>query len=196
MSLGLSLGRPSDDAIAAFVAEQARLEPSYAYIGATRDRIEPPGFHVDHWSAPLGSGDAVFARAKEGIRQWAAHHGAGVHIQPANAEVRIGQTVALLVRTGGLYMLASCRVVWIVDEENAFGFGYGTMPGHPECGEESFVINRVGDDVTFDINAISRARHPLAKLGGPVTRALQIQATKRYLSAMQTWVGDHSASQS
>lgn len=193
MSLGLSIGRPSDKAIAAFLAEQERLEPSYDYVGATRDGVKPPGFHVDHWSAPLGSGDAVFERAKHGIRQWAAHHVSGVHIQPADAQVRVGQTVALLVKTGGLYMLASCRVVWIVDNENAFGFGYGTMPGHPECGEESFVINRAGNDVTFDINAISRARHPLAKLGGPVTRALQIQATKRYLSAMQTWVGEHTS---
>jgi uncharacterized protein (UPF0548 family) len=86
-------------------------------------------------------------------------------------------------------MLASCRVVWTVDDENSFGFGYGTLPGHPESGEESFVVHRCGDEVTFEINAISRPRHPLAKLGGPITRALQVQATKRYLTAMQNWVG-------
>jgi uncharacterized protein (UPF0548 family) len=37
-------------------------------------------------------------------------------------------------------------VVWTVDEPNRIGFGYGTLQGHPESGEESFVVSREDDD--------------------------------------------------
>ena len=33
-----------------------------------------------------------------------------------------------------------CAVVWALDEPRRRGFAYGTLPGHPECGEESFLI--------------------------------------------------------
>ena len=90
--------------------------------------------------------------------------------------------------TGALYMLAACRIVWTVDEPDTFGFGYGTLPGHPESGEECFVVRRHGGGrVTFEVTAISRARHPIAKLGGPITRALQAR-TAGYIRGVQEWV--------
>ena len=36
--------------------------------------------------------------------------------------------------------IVPCRIVWVVDEPDAFGFGYGTLRGHPDEGEESFVV--------------------------------------------------------
>lgn len=188
MSLGLSLTRPSDAKIARFLAEQEAMPVTYDAVGATRSGDRPKGFHVDHWAGPLGTGDVAFQRAKDGLRHWAAHAGAGVRVTPANAELSVGQTVALVVRTGGAWMLVACRVVWVLDEAEAFGFGYGTLPGHPECGEESFVVHRRSDDVVFDVDAISRARHPLAKLGGPVTRFLQAQTARGYLRGLREWV--------
>jgi uncharacterized protein (UPF0548 family) len=190
MSLGLLLTRPSDDAVERFVATQRDLDVTYADVGATRDGTKPRGFHVDVFSVDLGHGDTVFARANEGLRQWAAHRGAGVSITPADARLVVGQTVGLVVRTGGVYMRAACRVVWTVDESDRFGFGYGTLPGHPECGEEAFVANRHADDrITFDITAVSKPRHPLVRLGAPVARVMQMRATRNYLAGMQAWMG-------
>ncbi len=185
MSLGLSLTRPSDARIAAFLAEQQALAVTYDAIGATRRAAAPAGFHRDHWEIPLRDFDC----AEDGLRHWAAHAGAGVQVTPTNAALDVGQTVALLVRTGGLWMLAACRIVWTVDEPDAFGFGYGTLPGHPECGEEAFVVRRRGDSVAFEVDAISRGRHPLAKLGGPVTRFLQAQTARGYLRGLASFTG-------
>jgi uncharacterized protein (UPF0548 family) len=189
MSLPLSLRRPSADALARFVAEQRQLDVTYADVGATRTGADVPKFTVDAWSVELGAGDAVFARARDGIRAWAAHAAAGVAVTPSDTPIAEGETVAFVARTGGLYMRAACRIVWTVDDDDAFGFGYGTLPGHPECGEESFVVRRRADEsIVFEVNAISRPRHPLARLGGPITRALQVRAARRYLTGMQRWI--------
>jgi uncharacterized protein (UPF0548 family) len=84
-------------------------------------------------------------------------------------------------------------VVWTVDESDRFGFGYGTLPGHPECGEEAFVVNRHHDGrITFDITAVSKPRHPLVRLGAPVARIMQMRATRNYLAGMQRWMSGGS----
>ena len=87
-------------------------------------------------------------------------------------------------------MLAACRIVWTIDDDRTFGFGYGygTLPGHPECGEESFVIRRDGTGVGFEVDAFSRPRQAVARLGGPITRALQVRTLRAYLTGMQRWV--------
>ena len=56
-----------------------------------------------------------------------------------------------------------------------FGFGYRTLPGHAECGEERFSVewNREDGCVYCDVFAFSRPKHPLTWLGYPFARALQ-----------------------
>jgi uncharacterized protein (UPF0548 family) len=45
----------------------------------------------------------------------------------------------------------------VIDEENRRGFAYGTPPGHPEQGEEAFVVAlREDGQVTFTVTAFSR----------------------------------------
>jgi uncharacterized protein (UPF0548 family) len=77
------------------------------------------------------------------------------------------------------------RVVYVVDEDRRRGFAYGTLPGHPESGEESFVVEHLEDDtVRFAITAFSHPATLLAKLGGPVSRLVQSRVTNRYLHAV------------
>ena len=48
----------------------------------------------------------------------------------------------------------TCRVASVVDEPNRFGFAYGTLPIHPEQGEQSFIVERdEGGKVTFTLRA-------------------------------------------
>jgi uncharacterized protein (UPF0548 family) len=45
-----------------------------------------------------------------------------------------------------------CRVVDVVDEPDRFGFAYGTLPVHPDQGEESFTVALLPDGgVVFEI---------------------------------------------
>lgn len=75
--------------------------------------------------------------------------------------------------------------MYVIDDPRRKGFAYGTLPGHPESGEEAFVVELHEDSsVTFTITAFSRPHRLLAKLGGPVSRAVQARVTDRYLHAL------------
>jgi uncharacterized protein (UPF0548 family) len=105
--------------------------------------------------------------------------------------VQDGETFALVIRLpAGAYALAAGRVVSVFDEPDRRGFAYGTLPGHPEQGEEAFAVARRGDRMNFEITAFSRPRHPLARIGRPVSRFLQRQTTSRYIAAMHAVVGE------
>jgi uncharacterized protein (UPF0548 family) len=66
----------------------------------------------------------------------------------------------------------------VVNERNAverFGFAYGTLPDHVECGEERFTIefHESDESVWYDILAFSKPQHPLVKMAYPLARRLQ-----------------------
>jgi uncharacterized protein (UPF0548 family) len=75
---------------------------------------------------------------------------------------------------GPLRVAAPCEVVWTVYEKNRTGFAYGTLAGHPEHGEESFVIDH-GEDgsVWFTVMAFSRPARWYTRLSGPLVPVLQ-----------------------
>ncbi|GGQ88576.1 DUF1990 domain-containing protein [Streptomyces asoensis] len=152
---------------------------TYADVGATRDLPGhcPEGFRPLHVRTRLGEGHEVFRRAAEAVMTWEMHRALGVGIdtsaQRAAPDVDVTVTVAGLIR-------APCRVVWTVDEHRRAGWAYGTLPGHPECGEESFVVDRTGDGtVWLTVSAFSRAAKWYAKMGGPATRGLQQAYARR-----------------
>ena len=85
----------------------------------------------------------------------------------------------------GLKLLIPCRVVYVVDEPARRGFAYGTLPDHPEQGEEASVVTQDEDDsVWFEIKAFSRPAALLVRWAGPVGRAIQSVATTRYERAV------------
>ncbi|WP_382307099.1 DUF1990 family protein [Herbiconiux sp. UC225_62] len=99
--------------------------------------------------------------------------------------VAAGTTALLTIRAFGLNVHAPIRVVYIVDEPGRRGFAYGTLPGHPESGEESFVVEHLADDsVWIVVRAFSRPSTWFYRLGLPVLRIMQARATRRYLRAL------------
>ena len=165
---------------------------SYAEVGATL-ATRPDGYRHDDDTLTIGTGGAAFDRAVLGLREWRAHRGAGVRVEPPDAPIEVGTTVALALPLLGISTLAACRIVALVDDPDRFGFAYGTLAGHPERGEESFVIERDGDTVRFDISAFSREADPLARLGAPVARLVQRRVTRAYLAALRAFVRTSSA---
>ncbi len=80
---------------------------------------------------------------------------------------------------------APVRVVYVVDEPHRKGFAYGPVPGHPESGEEAFVVElRDRGAVTFEITAFSRPDRVLARSTGGPARGVQHRMTTRYLRAL------------
>lgn len=68
-----------------------------------------------------------------------------------------GDTVWLHIPIGRFALKAPARVVYVINEKKRRGFGYGTLAGHPERGEESFVVQQEDDgSVWLEIRAFSR----------------------------------------
>jgi uncharacterized protein (UPF0548 family) len=181
------LTRPGDNAIRAFLAEQAGLPFSYPDVGASA-KAPPAGYNVDHNCVQLGAGHAVFDAACAALRRWQQFPAPWTEVQPATTPLEPGHTLAVLARTFGLWWLNAARVVYAIDESSPvrrFGFAYGTLPGHVESGEERFSIEwRPDDSVWYDILAFSRPRHPLVRLAYPLTRRVQKRFARESIAAM------------
>jgi uncharacterized protein (UPF0548 family) len=177
------LTRPSEAYLAARLKGQADAPFTYGAVGATAGEL-PPGYRHDHWSADLGEfTDKRFERAASTVRTWAVQRGAGITVFPGDPAAPGASFILVLALPVG-YVTAPGRVVYVVDEPGRYGLAYGTLPGHPEQGEEAFFVVRQGDRVRFEIIAFSRPGHPLARIASPITRLLQVRATQAYLAAM------------
>lgn len=164
--------------------ERLRAAPyTYTEVGATYG-VLPAGYHHLRVSRDVGRGGDRFEGAAELLRSWAMHRRAGITVR-ASGPVADGAVAVLGIGVGPLRIHAPVRVVEVVDEERRRGFVYGTLPGHPETGEERFVVEM--DDaerVRFEITAFSRPATPLMRAVGPLGRGAQGVITRRYLATV------------
>jgi len=173
----LSFGKPSVESLRSFLAAQARLDFSYAAVGATQ-ATPPVGYVVDHTRVKLGEGESVFQAASAALRRWEHFRLGWVEAWSPATPIRTGEVVAVLGRACGLWSRNACRIVYVVNESepvSKFGFAYGTLPGHVERGEERFLIewDPRQRSVWYDILAFSRPNHFVTRLGYPLVRRLQ-----------------------
>ncbi|MFI7504968.1 DUF1990 domain-containing protein [Streptomyces sp. NPDC049687] len=152
---------------------------TYDDVGATLDRpgFCPQGFRPLHVRTRVGEGHDLFRRAAEAVMTWEMHRALGVGVA-ATAD-RAAPDVDVTITLAGL-IKAPCRVIWTAEEPRRAGWAYGTLSGHPECGEESFLVDRTGDGtVWLTVTAFSRAAKWYARAGGPATRGLQQAYARR-----------------
>jgi len=186
--MGLLLRRPSDDDLGRLLDSVQGSDLTYAPIGVSLHAGEVGELTRRTWATPL-TGTDVFARGAAALDAWAVHRGAGLSVR-ADGALEVGTHVAMAAPLPVGFVEATCRVVERVDEPDRYGFAYGTLPLHPERGEESFVVQRdAGGGVRFTVVAVSRPVHPLARLAPPVAHALQRAAVGRYLEAMRAATG-------
>jgi uncharacterized protein (UPF0548 family) len=183
----LRLRQPSDAVLTEALLTFSRLEPTYPDLGASLGETLPPGYHHGRSSIALGRGDEVWAAARAALDQWRAHTGAGVGVHPADAPLAAGGTVALSVRIGPVVDVFGCRIVQVVDEADRYGFAYGTLPGHPERGEESFVLDRnEPGSVTFTVTVFAQGAQLVTRLAQPLTSAVSRRYFGRYLRSLRS----------
>ncbi len=157
-------------------------ELTYPEVGATRGEELPPGYRHVRRHESLGTGFEVYRRAVDGLRGWRMQRGAGLRV-PAEAPP---PAVGVRVTFGVAGLRVPCQVVWVLDEERRFGYGYGTLPGHPESGEEAFVVHiDAAERVWLDLRAFSRPARWYTRLGGPLGWLVQDLATRRYVTTLR-----------
>jgi uncharacterized protein (UPF0548 family) len=101
-----------------------------------------------------------------------------------------GDSVRLGIPFGPFHMRAPARVVYVVDERTRKGFAYGTLRGHPESGEESFIVEQTNDgSVWLEISAFSRPANAFWWLVYPVLLLTQRFYTRRYFESLSGPIG-------
>jgi len=148
---------------------------TYPDVGATRGEL-PTGYRHVRRSRAVTVG---YDEAVERLMTWQVPEMSGLRVAASTPRVEVGAVSEMR----WLGQRIPCRVVYVVDEPDRVGFAYGTLPGHPERGEEAFVVERASAGVTFTITAFSRPATLLARLGAPVARRVQDLMTERYLAA-------------
>jgi uncharacterized protein (UPF0548 family) len=180
--------RPSLRDIDQFLDRCRELPLSYQPVGIANQ--SPAGFKIDEARCTLGNGIEVFERAKRALTLWRQFELGWVELFPRDASIEAGTTVAVVVNHFGLWSMNGCRVVYAIGERDSaprFGFAYGTLTNHAECGEELFEvsIDAASLEVTYRIRAASKPRAVLARVGYPFTRTLQARFRRDSLAAMQ-----------
>jgi len=155
-------------------------ELTYAEVGATAVEPLPAGYR--HVRATRSLGVVDLDAVAEILFSWKVQERAGVRRVAGPDRVTLGADVTFR----SLLQTIPCRVVEVVDEPDRRGFAYGTLPGHPETGEERFIAERdpATGEVTATICAFSNPATWVTRLGGPAARLVQRVMTRRYLDAM------------
>lgn len=169
------------DTVRVAMLRAARL--TYPEVGRTAGKL-PHGYRIINCTRRLPTGTG-FDRATRDLLHWQVQQRAGLRVAASGDQVTPDAVVELSIGIGRLAVRAACRVVYVVDEPRRQGFAYGTLPGHPERGEEAFLLESHRDGrVSFTILAFSRPASALAKLAGPLGRRIQDTVTDRYLHAL------------
>lgn len=165
----------------------ARLRSAdYTYGPVGQTACGPPsGFDWFQRSATLTRRD--FETAAADLFMWRLHERAGLRVWASDAPLRADTVVLMRLGAGPASLRIPCRVAYVVDEPGLRGFAYDTLPGHPEAGEERFVLRQHDDgSIELTISGFSRPASRLAKIGGPVSRRVQNFMTGRYLRALDS----------
>jgi uncharacterized protein (UPF0548 family) len=190
-----SFSRPTPLILEKQLTRARTLSLSYAQAIETRAGLEgvhaPAGFALDHTHSEIGRGADAFETAKSALRRW-RHFDLG-WVRVANPDVAIepGWMVAVEAHALGLWSLNLSRILYVIDEPERFGFGYGTTAMHVERGEERFLVefDRESGAVDYDLLAVSRPAHWVAMLGYPYTRSRQRRFARESHQRMRALAG-------
>lgn len=165
---------------------------TYDSVGATLAGGElraPSGFRATSLDVVLGSGRECFERAATATTTWQIQKRAGIRVRDLGegADARQLRRDDVVVMRVPLWPVdVPCRVMAVVDEPDRRGFAYGTLPGHPESGEEAFLVEHLADDsVVLRIRAFSRPSSWLFRIGYPAVLLMQATYTRRYARALR-----------
>lgn len=179
---------PSDERVKALLAPLRDAPFTYAEVGWTREgpARAPDGFVLDDYGTELGRGPDVFARAKRALFDFAHYPPSFTRVVRLDDALEEGALFATVATHLGFASAHPCRVIYVIDEPSRFGFGFGTLPGHSERGEERFIVSTDAHGrVSYDVRAFSRPRGAFTRLGAPVARRLQLRFQRETVAEMR-----------
>ncbi|GAA5056814.1 DUF1990 family protein [Nocardia callitridis] len=176
-------------------------DPPFTYpeVGATKGPL-PEGYHRFRLRRRLGYGKELFEHAAAELLSYRMQKGAGVFHSADTPSAEPGTHLSVRLGPKTVGIVAPCRVVYVLCDPlpsprdttpNTLprrGFAYGTLPGHPESGEELFAVEYdPTDDAVYGlVIAFSRNAAWYARLGGPLVKMIQRYVAGKYLDALPT----------
>ncbi|WP_371333510.1 DUF1990 family protein [Pseudonocardia sp. Ae168_Ps1] len=138
-------------------------------------------------TAKLGSGSARFQHASMSLKNWEMHSRAGIAVYAPSGAPAVDATVILAIGVAPISITAPCRVVHCWDYSRSYGFTYGTLGSHPECGEETFQVDLDSNEsVTLQISGISTPRYSILRIFRSVQDCAQDVITRKYARSMRS----------
>ncbi len=189
------LTKPSSERIQGLINTWRGSPFNYTEVGRSLGPT-PAGYAVNHSRVRLGQGQTAFNRAIDAMMRWKMFDLEWVNICWPDAEIEVGTTVAVLVRHFGFWSLNPARIVFLIKDDDGqkrrSGFAYGTLEGHGEQGEETFVIEwgHADDGVWYDLRSFSKPGRWLTALGYPFARSLQKRFARESTRSMLKAVGE------
>ncbi|MCP2329266.1 uncharacterized protein (UPF0548 family) [Hamadaea flava] len=129
------------------------MKLTYPEVGGSLHRDLPAGYHHLRVRVPVGPPQA-FTAAVEAVLTWRMHRRAGLYVDAGPARPGLRITGRLGHPRFGMPVV--CEVVAVVDEPERAGFAYGTVTGHPERGEEAFLVVVEDGRTWLEVTAFSR----------------------------------------
>jgi uncharacterized protein (UPF0548 family) len=184
----LSLLKFRESQIQQFLDKQRNLSLTYPEVGSTYGGIVPPGYGTDKVVEEIGRGRECFDRCVSLMKKWAEYGLNWIEVFPHGVELQAESVVAVAAFVVGIWSLNACRVIYVIDEETRFGFGYGTLPDHAEIGEERFLIewNKETDVVTYEILVFSNPSRWYYWLVFPLHRYAQDKFRRESIKVLKT----------
>lgn len=173
------LFRTSEDERQELLAATSNAPVSSPHLLTVADGLlvpkPPTGFAYDLSRSNLGQGQQTFDAARDAFLRWQQFDLRWVQVLNPAAEIAPEQLVGVEVHTACLWSVSFNRIVETVDNPSRFGFMYATTALHVEQGQERFVVefDPSTGAVSYLIEAVSRPRHPLARLAYPFSRTMQ-----------------------
>ena len=196
MSSGsIGLGHPSAPELERMLAIASASSLTYDHVGSTMPPVDTRR-PIRQRHLVLGHGPEAFQLAVLGLRRWSCHEGIRATVSPKDASIDTGTSLLVVLNVGPAHIVVPNRVVAVMDEARRFGFAYGTLEGHQERGEESFLAELLDDGtVRGTISADAIAATLPARMAAPAVVALQRLAIDRYLNAWRSFVTRAEAEQ-
>jgi len=185
--IGIGLGNPSEAERRALVGQALAAEVTYPDVGVTLDPQWSAERGARVATSDLGVGPDAFAAAVAALRDLKPQRDVGSEPEPAASVVAEGATIVFILRRGPIHVLIPNRIVAIIDEPTRFAYAYGTLPGHPESGEEGFTIELLPNGTvrgTIRVLATAPNRATQHLFGWPISLVSQLVA-RRYLRSLQ-----------
>ncbi|MCK9917996.1 MULTISPECIES: DUF1990 family protein [Microbacterium] len=159
--------------------------PSLTQVAERVWRDRPVTHRAWERSALIGSGDAFWRWCAAEVLTWGVKTRSGFTVDPAR-RAAAGDRPIITVRVCGASIREPVEVVDVVETESRVGFAYRTLPGHPVCGEEAFIVERIDRSVWLTIRSLTRSSDTVYwRSLYPLLRLAQVSTRRRYLRALR-----------